>query len=155
MGSQSSAPEDPMCFEQIFGNDVDMFCWDYAITDNINYYMLLFSAYRAGVSSGKPAFLARQVFGYPSEKRLGILQELEEMGLPTFYEDEDLYRAMKDAIPETQGLSGAEINAMPEYVRSFKCGGFLEKGDPTCGDEKYTKFVCNERPRQTPWHPGL
>lgn len=154
MGSQSSAPEDPMCFEQIFGNDVDFFCWDYSITDQKKYYMLLFSAYRAGISSGKPAFLARQVFGYPRVQREIILRQLEAMGLPTFYEDQDLWDAMKDAIPETQGRNSTEISAMPEYVRAFKCGGFLEKGDPNCGDEKYTKYICDDRQRQTPWHPG-
>jgi hypothetical protein len=153
-GSTESGPEDSMCFEATYGQDVDVFTWDYGITDSDRYYKLFFSLYRAGKSPGRPVVLARGISGRHKSKRLEILEQLESMGLPTFYDDDVLVREMEGEIPDMLGLSIQEIDALPEYVRAFKCNGGIERGEPFCDDEKWTKYFCPDRKGKTNWHPG-
>jgi hypothetical protein len=153
-GSTESGPEDSLCFEETFGFDVDLWCWDYSITDLDRFYKLFFSFYRAGVSRGRPVVLARGINGFYKSRRMEILRQLESMGLPTFYEDDAMLQELEDGIPDMQGLSMKEIDSLPEFVRAFKCNGSIEHGDPLCGEEKYSKFICADRMRQASWHPG-
>ena len=60
-------------------------------------------------------------------------------------------------VPDTAGKTEEEIEAMPKYVRSFRCEKNIESGEPC----KKTKFSyiggdepCNQRKYRVSWHPG-
>lgn len=111
--------------------------------------------YRAGVTSGRPAFLAVHVGGRPMPHRIAAMKELEELGFAAFYGSSTAQVAMNKAVPDSFGLSDEQIKAMPEYIRNFKCGEQMEKGEPYCGVEKYSRGICEKRNFQAGWHPGL
>jgi len=171
MGGTGSGYEVSMCFEQIFGDDIDFFSWDYGMTDGNAHIRTSHYGYRGAMATATaassstlsstttllPPLMALHVGGRSTRGRLNKLQQLEDLGMATFVglstdDSELLYKG----VPESVGKSDAEIDAMPEYVRNFKCdGGKMESGDPYCGAEKYTKRVCSPRAKQTSWHPGF
>lgn len=155
MGGTASAAEIAMCWEQIFGSDVDFVSWDYGMTDGVYAQRLMYFGYRAALSPGRPALIGVKVGGRPRKKREGVLLELEKLGLPVFYGSDESHERRAEQIPDTYGMSKQEIDQLPEYVRNFRCGNQYEKGDPFCGSEKYTKYVCHPRGKQVRWHPGL
>jgi hypothetical protein len=153
MGSATSAGEMSMCWEQIFGLDVDIFSWDYGMTDGTAAVeRMLHFGYRGGLSAGRPAFLVVQCSKRSQEAQV---KALEEMGVAGFYGNEDALRNMHAAIPDSGRLTNKQLDALPEYVRNWKCNGGIEKGEPYCGKEKYTSNVCSPRKLQTSWHPGF
>jgi hypothetical protein len=154
MGGTGSSPEMALCFEQVFGLDVDMFSWDYGMLEAGSTLRLLHYGYRGGLSRGRPAMVGINVGDSDRGTREGLLALLEDAGMPVFYQNNDAWEAMKDAIPETQGLSADQLKGLPEYVRNFKCGGALETGDPFCSDEKYST-ICPDRMGKANWHPGM
>jgi hypothetical protein len=82
------------------------------------------------------------------------MKQLEEIGLTSLILDDREEKAMNEIIPDTAGKSEEEIAAMPEFIRSFKCGKQIEKGDPGCGTEKFNSTICTSRKFKTSWHPG-
>mmetsp|Transcript_11553 Transcript_11553/g.27627 ORF Transcript_11553/g.27627 Transcript_11553/m.27627 type:complete len:746 (+) Transcript_11553:71-2308(+) len=154
MGGTGSAAEIAMCWEEIFGTDVDMFSWDYGMTDGNLPNKLFFYGYRGGLSTGHPAVVGIHLNGRSRRGREDSLKELEKYGMASFYSLEEEMGKQRDAIPDTSGMSEADIAALPEFVRSFKCGGQIEKGDPYCSKEKYTDFACQRRSAKAGWHPG-
>uniref|UniRef100_A0A7S4AII6 Uncharacterized protein n=1 Tax=Pseudo-nitzschia australis TaxID=44445 RepID=A0A7S4AII6_9STRA len=156
MGGTPSATDVSMCWEQIFGQDVDFFSWDYGMTDGNDPVKLFHYSYRGGVSKNRPAAMIIHYNGRAARNRLGAFQTLEEMGMPTFHANEESMTTMRDAFPDSSGFSTIEeINTLPEYVRNYKCGTSIEKGDPYCGSDKFTKWGCEKRMKQTSWHPGF
>ena len=156
MGGTSSGSEISMCSEQIFGSDIDFLSWDYGMTDGGMSERLLHYGYRAGVMNpNHPALLAMKIGGRFYEKRKSALSDLEDLGLAVFYGDEDDFVQQQKSFPDMLGLDSDSINSLPEYVRNVNCNGQLEKGEPNCGDQKYTKGVCSPRGKQAGWHPGL
>jgi hypothetical protein len=81
------------------------------------------------------------------------LDELTNLGLPSFYADESIERARRDQIPETTTLKGKEIEALPPYMKYFKCGGALEKNDCDL-EHKYSQPCFEQRMGKAGWHPG-
>jgi hypothetical protein len=81
------------------------------------------------------------------------LEKLTNLGFSCFYPDEALERNRREQLPETTTLTGKEIEALPEYVKYFKCNGGLEKGD--CENEHKFSAPCYEkREGKVRWHPG-
>jgi hypothetical protein len=156
--NRSSAAEVSMCSEQIFGSDVDFISWDFGMTDG-NYPARLFHYfYRAGLTPGRPAILGVRSgsrSGKRESPRAARLRELEAMGMAAFIGFEETYIALRHGIPDTSGMTDAEITQMPQYVRNFKCQEQLESGEPYCKKEKYTKYLCPVRMKQASWHPGM
>jgi hypothetical protein len=156
MGGTSSGTEISMCWEQIFGNDVDFFSWDFGMTDGRDGGMrAAHYGYRGGLSPGRPAFLVLHSGGRAALPRETRVKKLEDLGMAAFIEEGQGQHEMREAIPESFGISEEEIKNLPEYVRNFKCDGKLENGDPYCGKEKFTKHTCPIRAKQTSWHPGM
>jgi hypothetical protein len=153
MGGTSSAPEVSMCWNEIFGDDVDFFSWDYGMTDAGYPYKMVHYAYRGAISKGRPAFLGIR-FGQDDERETAM-RVLGEYGMTTFIQEDGGYAKMREGVPDTFGLNTNEINAMPEYVRNFRCDGLYEKGEPFCEDEKYSSEICKDRAGKAPWHPGI
>ena len=154
MGGTSSASEISMCWEQIFGSDVDFVSWDYGMTDGNYVQRLMHYGYRAALTPGRPALLGMRVGGRSRRSREGVLLELEQMGMPVFYGKDEAYEARNRGVPDSAGLTKSEIDTLPPFVRNFKCGDQFEKGDPFCGVEKFSKDICSPRSKQTGWHPG-
>lgn len=82
MGGTSSGLEISMCYEQIFGSDVDFTTWDYGMTDGRNTMLLFHYGYRAALSGGYPAISGISADGYGRDQRL---RDLGHMGMPSFY----------------------------------------------------------------------
>jgi hypothetical protein len=151
----SSGYEVSMCFEQIFGDDVDFFSWDYGMTDGRDNVKLLHYGYRGGLTPGHPAIMGFHIGGRAAGSRVERLKRLEELGMASFVGLSTGDAKLYEKVPDSSGLSDSELDAMPEYVRNFKCEGKMEGGDPYCGKEKYTTRVCSPRSKQVGWHPGL
>jgi len=155
MGGTSSATAVSMCWKEIFGADVDFFSWDYGMTDGHKTEPLLHYGYRGAISPGRPAMMLLNHGGRAGPKRQQIYEGLEEMGVAAFYGNDGTMKVMRTKFPDNSLLTEAEINALPEYVRNYRCGAAIEKGDPYCGSEKYSKWSCSPRMKQTSWHPGF
>ncbi|MGK3748426.1 MAG: hypothetical protein ACI8RD_000718 [Bacillariaceae sp.] len=155
MGGTSSGPEISMCFKEVFGQDVDFISWDYGMTDGKDSSLMQHYFYRGGISAGRPAILMGKSGGRTRRDREDRLKSLEDIGIPAFYGAEDSAEAMRNAIPSSEGIPLQDVDKLPEYVRNYKCGTSIEKGDPFCSKEKWTSYICPKRGKQTSWHPGL
>jgi hypothetical protein len=147
MGGTPSGPEIAMCFEEIFGKDLDFFVYDYGMTDAGRDRRVIYYLYRGSISNGRPAFLA---FVNEHIARSQV-EPLANIGIPAFVADSKLTSEMRSSFPETNGMTQKQIDALPEYARNVMCNGGIEKGEPFCEKEKYTRGVCNERPGQVSW----
>ncbi len=154
MGGTGSAAEVAMCWNEIFGDDVDFFSWDYGMTDVGQPLRFMHYAYRGARSPGRPAFMGIRV-NIDRRGQDKVVSYLEKNGMAIFLQDNSLWTEMRKGIPDTFGLSTDEISAMPKYVRNYKCNGDIEKGEPFCETEKYSTEICPDRQGKAPWHPGM
>jgi len=152
MGGTRSGPEIAFCNRAVFGYEYDVLSWDYGMTDGKRYEQLMAYLYRGATSPGHPIVHGVNL-GHAG--RVERLQQIGEMGIASFILDEAAYKGARDAIPDTEGMSDADIDKLPPFVRSFKCGNQLEKGEPHCSDDKYTKYTCVARKGKVSWHPGI
>ena len=112
MSATSSAAEMSMCFREVYGDDVDIFSWDFAMLEARDYLAgrLLHYVTRGLLSNQHgvvPAFVGLQEV---SSARKKMLEELhtafrgdddeENNGLALFLRDEDYWKMMKNAIPD-------------------------------------------------------
>lgn len=155
MGGTKSGSEISMCWEQIFGSDVDFFSWDYGMTDGKYAHRLMHFGYRGGRSPGRPALMGMKLGDFDNNVRISTFQLLEDLGMAVFYGSANSYSLRNEGIPDSAGISRQEIEALPTYVRNFRCGEQIENGDPYCQTEKYSQDVCSPRAKQVSWHPGL
>lgn len=154
MGGTGSATTVSMCFKEIFGNDVDFFSWDYGMTDGRNTGLMLHYMYRGALAPTRPAVMMIHYGGRSSAYRQVRMKELDDMGLASFLFEENAMKVMRDNFPDSAGLSKEVLDTMPEYVKNYRCGASIEKGDPYCDSDKYTTFMCTPRMKQASWHPG-
>jgi hypothetical protein len=154
MGGTSSAPEIAMCVKEIFGTDIDVLSWDTGMTDGKNYAGMQQYFIRAALLPNRPALVALHIAGGGNSQRRGLMNELENIGLTALVLDPGEESEMTNAIPDTMGLTEEEVAEMPTFVRNFKCGNQIEKGDPGCKDLKWNATMCNSRKFKTSWHPG-
>mmetsp|Transcript_28736 Transcript_28736/g.81038 ORF Transcript_28736/g.81038 Transcript_28736/m.81038 type:complete len:695 (+) Transcript_28736:156-2240(+) len=153
MGGTSSAPEIALCNQAVFGFDFDALSWDYGMTDGRKYEKVSMFFYRAAMLPNQPMFAIVELGGRPPRGQM--LQEVAKMGHAAFIPDDAALGAMRDGIPDTLGMTEEQLQAMPPMVRNFKCNNQLEKGEPHCGSEKYTNYMCNSRKGKASWHPGF
>ena len=109
---------------------------------------------RAAASSRSRILLAFNI--YANKGRVAILERLQARGLTVLYSRDDVINQAVAGIPNTFGLSEAEIAAMPRFVQKYKCGsaGQIESAEPLClNDDKFNP-VCPNRLFETNWHPG-
>jgi hypothetical protein len=140
MGATQSAAEISMCSQAVFGTDVDILSWDYGRRDGKNHdKYLLHYGYRAALGPSFPVLVC--VRGYEGKKspQQQRLKELEDRDMSVFAAPDN--KALRDAIPDTLGMSSEEIGQLPEYVQNFKCYGHMESGKFFCGPEK-TAITC-------------
>ncbi len=154
MGSTQSAPEIAICSKEVFGTDIDVLLWDTAMTDGRDYWRMLMYFLRAGTLAQQPAIVGYNLGEGHNGGRPKAIQAAEDTGMPAFQLDQTELGTIYDAIPDTFGLSDAEIAGMPKFLQKFKCGKQVEKGDPGCGESKWNLTMCANRPYKTSWHPG-
>jgi hypothetical protein len=130
--------------------------WDYGMTDGNYVHRMELYMYRAFANENRPAFIGVNV-GINSRWQ-DVMASLEERGLAVFYKDDREARVIDEYIPDTLGKSEAEIDAMPAFIRSYKCGNAgQEQGEPTCRISKFTDthdVDCEKRRFRVSWHPG-
>jgi hypothetical protein len=109
----------------------------------------------AGYHPNRPVLVGVNLDGYFRQQRVDVANWLEKAGLPILYESPDnALQAVLDKVPDTLGMNQTDIDRLPPYIRSFKCGGLIEDGDPYCGLEKFTLDLCPQRRYKSSWHPG-
>ena len=157
MGGTSAATIVSMCHKEIFGEDIDFFSWDYGMTDGKNTGKAFHYGYRGAMSPSRPAMLLFHAgAGSKGRGRFDAIKSLVDIGLAGFYEDHDEATVIKDNFPDSAAMTTEEAKALPEYVRNYRCGTGIEKGEPFCQAEKFTTWGCEgKRMKQTSWHPGL
>lgn len=153
MGGMSSTPELGLCVEAVYGLDIDVLSWDFGMTDGRNYEKMEFYFTHAGMHPNRPAVVAF-VGGRGAGGQLEALKHLEDAGLPVLHVAESVTSKAMNDIPDSAQLTQDEIQQLAPFARNFKCSGGIEKGDPLCGEEKYTKDICPVRRFKTSWHPG-
>lgn len=151
MGGEQSAPKMAACIDEIFGLDLDFLLWDFSMMDQSRFWKLAMYVMRAGINPGRPAVGGFELTGGDTKK---IFEDVHDMGLASFQFQDKTFRQIQTNVPNTLGKTQEEIDAMPEYVKYFKCGKLKESGDPGCGDHKYDDSICPDRAFKASWHPG-
>jgi hypothetical protein len=100
---------------------------------------------RAGVHRNRPAVIGVNVHGFDSPIRVELHKRAESQGLSAFYLLDEELNAMEAELPDMLGMNQQQIDAVPEFVRYFKCKNELEKDEPGCQDHKYNEGVCPNR----------
>lgn len=166
MGGTDCAEEIALCYESVFGQDVDFFSWDYGMTDGHLEWKFIMYAYHAaqlsknvnpakmtqpGNVNHRPAFFAIHSGG----ARDMVMTQFQEMGMTTLTHDVELFnKIIKDVIPDTFGKNEAQIKDMPPFLQYLKCDGKTESGEPGCQANKFNLTMCPVRKFCTSWHPG-
>ena len=165
MGGMSSSPELALCNEAVYGKDADLLTWNFGMTDGADLWHSEFYATKRALHSNRPLLLdvvmgANNIYDGGYRRRISILRELEKHGIPTmqmivdaFYSGSSL---IQDVIPNSEGLTQEQIDAIPTNLRNFRCGDKLEDGEPFCKEQKYSPAdaIGCEVPHKAPWHPG-
>lgn len=155
MGGTSSGMEISSCMEEIFGMDIDILSWDYGMTDGRGYDRMEHYFYRAGYHPNRPGLMTGDVNN--DRFRINIMKAMDAMGLPSFYRETNFQKAQLNKLPDTEGLTPEQVDAMPTHVRAFRCGNQFEKGDNLCSSYKFTitdDENCEKRKYRVSWHPG-
>jgi hypothetical protein len=123
------------------------------MTDNPRLFKQSHYVSRAGVHRNRPAIVAINIHRFNIDARKEILGKVEDHGLTTFYMLDEAIKSMQSVLPDMLGKNQTQIDAVPEYVRYFKCKDLLEKSEPGCKDNRYNP-ICSDRRHQASWHPG-
>ena len=154
MGGTPSGLEVSMCFEQIFGSDVDVQTYDYGMLDAKKDLGLLNYFYRAALTNKLPTFIGFGTHG--NSLRFARLKELNLIGIPVFQwnvtETSDLRRNTPDS--SEMAASKEVVDSYPTFLKYYRCedSGY-EKNEP-CRQNKYSDELCPARKGKTSWHPG-
>jgi hypothetical protein len=108
---------------------------------------------RVGIHQNRPALIDMNIFGKIRPERITVLKKLENDGLTVLHIRENLDTTLLQEIPDMLGLSQNQIDTTPEYIRHVKCNNAIEKGEPTCSENKYNP-LCPKRKHKASWHPG-
>ncbi|KAL7571143.1 hypothetical protein ACA910_014747 [Epithemia clementina (nom. ined.)] len=150
MGGTSCGMEINTCIKEVFGTDFDVLSWDYGMTTGRDYGKVELYFHRAALLPSRPAFVGLWLLD-----RKPMLDSMEPLGPAVFSLNP---QSVLDRVPDTAGQTQDEIDQMPPYLRYFRCGKEIERGEPRCGDEKYTLLPnndpCNQRKGKVSWHPG-
>ncbi|CAB9497924.1 expressed unknown protein [Seminavis robusta] len=164
MGGTESAEEVALCFNSIFGKDVDSISWDYGMTDGRHYYKMFLYAYRAarlalvedsrsqpGNIRHRPSLLSL----HHLKDNMEVLQTMQHLGMTALGFDQDYEnKVVKPAFPDMFGMTDAQISAVAPFAQYFRCGTDIEGGEPGCADNKWNVTMCEERAGKNTWHPG-
>lgn len=152
IGGATSAPEIAGCAKEIFGSDVDMITWDFAMTDGRWYWRMEFFAHRVMMLQNHPTLLVLNSGVEPTRRK--IVEHLGRQGMAVLRQDGKYTVDRMLNFPDSKNRPDDELAVMPEHVRYFRCNYVFETG-LGCLENKFTKNgTCDERPNQTNWHKG-
>lgn len=152
MGGSTSAPETAGCLKEIFGTDVDIITWDYAMTDGRWYWRMEFFGHRVMMLPNHPTMLVLQAG--TELVRKDMVDHLTRQGMAALRQDEVTVIQRKLKAPDCRGKTEEEVLEYPEHLQYFRCGYGIETG-LGCLDHKFTQnTTCDDRPERTNWHPG-
>ena len=153
MGGTASGIEMAACSAEVFGTDVDILAWDYGMCDGRNYIKAEMYTRRAG-RRGAAVVLVNT----GNDKwRQNVAEHATSVGQAALCMDETLVKQNEMKFPDCSVLSAADTQDLPPFVRNYRCGSAIEKGEPLCGAEKWTDtgtVACEKRKFRTSWHPG-
>jgi hypothetical protein len=157
-----SAPETAFCTQEIYGTEVDVFMWDFSLTDGrrgahkLEWFMTrsaALSMLRRPHRQQDQILLAYHMDDDP--QRIATVEHLQTRGLSVLYSRDRLVEEhVVSAIPQTLGLTLREIDAMPIFVNKYRCGNQWEESDPLCTHWDKFNPVCPNRLYRVHWHPG-
>jgi hypothetical protein len=157
-----SAPETAFCTQEIYGTDVDVFMWDFSMTDGrrgahkLEWFMTrsaALSMLRRPHRQQDQILLAYHMGDDP--QRIATVEHLQTRGLSVLYSRDRLVEEhVVSAIPQTLGLTEREIDAMPIFIQKYRCGNQWEESDPLCTHWDKFNPVCPNRLYRVNWHPG-
>ena len=84
MGGTAAGPEISMCWQEIFGTDVDFVSWDYGMTDGNAIAKMLHYLYRGGSVRAGPPCCASMVGDGPAVHGKRRRSSSKTWGLPPF-----------------------------------------------------------------------
>jgi hypothetical protein len=152
LGATKSGPEIALCLQEIFGQDIDILFWHYAVTDNRDVNIMYLFLYRSGFIPSHPINI---LFDVSTSRHYGVIEALlQKNHLPILHMNSDVLKDVLQYVPDSFGLSEEQIQQLPRLIRNFRCQKQIEDGDPYCKQEKYNLTVCPTRLYQTNWHPG-
>jgi hypothetical protein len=154
MGGTAAGSELALCTKEIYGTDFDVLVWDFGMTDGDKYWKQAWYNYRANLLPYQNPIHVAYHAGSRNSPRYKLADTLEQMGVASIISSDDVLKQVERAIPDSLGLTDEQINALPEYVRNYKCGNEIEAGEPYCQSEKFRLGLCPDRRYRTSWHPG-
>jgi hypothetical protein len=154
MGGTGSAAEVALCHVPIFGTDIDAISWDFGMMEPSSSDRMEMYFRQASMNPSRPASLAMVIGGFSEGARQNVMRHLEDSGISAMYMPRDVDNAVLSGIPDSFGLSDAELQSMPAFVEKFKCEGKIEGNDP-CNNYKFTVIAtCPQVKSRVSWHPG-
>ena len=149
-GGATSAPELAACAKEIYGTDIDIITWDFAMTDGRTHWRIEFFAHRVHILPNHPVLLVLQAG--TDTWRTEMVEHLTDQGMTILRQDEAYLMDRKMRFPDSNTFG--DLESLTDHVRYFRCGyGIETRGD--CGKHRFThNGTCDEREYQTPWHPG-
>jgi hypothetical protein len=138
----SSALESALCSKEIFGKDIDLLLWDYG---SMYWVQELFHWRAALLKEAKPVHIMYQGYAYtscrgddPIDSGSQLMRNMQDLGFASFMSNGNVIRKMVANIPDSSGLSETEQQALPPFVRNYRCAQHLEYGNPQCVKPKFS-----------------
>eukprot|EP00977_Amphora_coffeiformis_P003267 scaffold609_cov170-Amphora_coffeaeformis.AAC.21 len=151
MHSATSAPEVAACVKEIFGTDVDMVAWDFAMTDGRWHWRLEFFGHRVMLLPNHPTMLVLRA--ELDAERKSTVEHLVTEGMGALRFDEAYMNNVKAKFPDSHYNS--KLESLTNHVKYFRCGHTIESGPGGCNEHKFThNGTCDDRDGQTNWHHG-
>lgn len=165
MGGVASGEEVAMCFNSIFGKDIDAITWDYGMTDGNDYHNIVLYLYNAARLAmvedevTQPGNIRRRpsltLLHNSGDYMTELLQIMQDLGMNMLVMDDKFQKEkMYPGFPDMFGMTDAQIADTPPFIQYFKCNNMIEAGDPGCADNKFNMTMCTERNGRNTWHPG-
>lgn len=158
MKFMSSGDEVAYCQQAIYP-DSDIMFWDFAMTDEKDYWKLAMFGRRLAIHSTTALVAFQRTKGHAK-----VLAGLEEQGMTVLGKDWRVHQIQQSSFPDTVGLSAADLQALPPLLQYIRCGNEIEDGGPPimsrgilrklCRAHKFNMTVCPDRPHKYIWHPS-
>ena len=154
IGTYPSGLELALCMDSVYGQNFDLFMWDFSLTDDRSSFNLelMLNQIVTGSAAWPALSVLPVVLVLDQTKRRSIsVQRATDRGLgaismnPAMVLD-NLKERLPDAVFVDQGN-------LTEYLANFLCKGVLERNSP-CGEKKFQTQSCTKVKGKTSWHFG-
>eukprot|EP00551_Chaetoceros_affinis_P005372 CAMPEP_0203665688 /NCGR_PEP_ID=MMETSP0090-20130426/2862_1 /ASSEMBLY_ACC=CAM_ASM_001088 /TAXON_ID=426623 /ORGANISM="Chaetoceros affinis, Strain CCMP159" /LENGTH=708 /DNA_ID=CAMNT_0050529329 /DNA_START=46 /DNA_END=2172 /DNA_ORIENTATION=+ len=155
MSAARSGPENALCMTAVYGLELDILSWDFAMTDGRKASDLYnIWSQRVGAHPSSPIMVS-----YGSVHAKDIHGGLEKAGMSVFeaaFVDEKNGDLLAARFPNSDDPK-VNVTELPRGVKYYRCGGHTESGEP-CGDNLFKwaddEGLCEKVKSKTKWHNG-